>query len=124
MPEDEDNAFGDFEEVVDEKNGPVNPNAYTGPVRVRMPREGEKIGLILQRYGGNRMEVLATDGKTRNCRVPGRYKRRLWLRPKDFILIVPWVDDDEKADIIYKYSGSEINQLRKKGMIDSLKNDF
>ena len=121
---DKENKFGDFEEVKEEE-GKKEPEAeQEAPVRVRMPRDRELIGIIVQRYGGNRMEVRATDGKTRNCRVPGRYKRKLWLRPNDIVLIVPWEDDDNKGDIIFKYRGSQINQLRKKGILDKLKEEF
>ena len=70
------------------------------------------------------MDVKTTDGKTRNCRVPGRYRRRLWLRPKDIIIIVPWEYDDNKGDVIYKYRPTAIKQLRKKGILDSLTEDF
>jgi len=116
--------FGEFEEVKE----PEQQNNFIGeqntPVRVRMPRKGEFIGVILQRYGGNRMEIHSTDGKKRNCRVPGRFKRALWLRPRDIVLIVPWSDDDSKGDIIFKYNGLAISQLRKKGILDSLKDDF
>jgi len=119
----EEKVYGDFEEVKEE--GKEEPEAeQEAPVRVRMPRDRELIGIIVQRYGGNRMEVRATDGKTRNCRVPGRYKRRLWLRPNDIVLIVPWEDDDNKGDIIFKYRGSQINQLRKMGILDKLKEEF
>ena len=117
--------YGEFEEVVDaSKQQEKVEEDPAMPTRVRMPRKGEFIGVILQRFGGNRMEVFATDGKKRNCRVPGRYKRSLWLRPKDIILITPWPDDDQKADIIFKYNSSQINQLRKKGILNSLKHDF
>jgi translation initiation factor 1A len=115
----EEKKYGDFEEVKEEeKKGKAGAPAEgeEGPVRVRMPRDRELIGVILRRLGGNRMEVKATDGKIRNCRVPGRYKRRLWLRPKDIVMIVPWEDDDNKGDVIYKYRGSSLNQLRKKGI--------
>lgn len=115
--------FGDFEDVSEEQ-APVQDSAPMAPVRVRLPRNNEKIGLIVQRYGGNRMEIQATDGKTRNCRVPGKYRRQLWLRPRDFVIIAPWADDDEKGDIIYKYSGGEISQLRKRGMLEGIKEGF
>ena len=116
--------YGEFEEVHDESQ-PVAV-APEGEViaRVRMPRKGELIGVVIQRLGGNRMEVSTTDGKSRNCRVPGRFKRSLWLRPKDIVMITPWVDDDTKGDVIYKYGSSAINQLRKKGILHNLKNDF
>lgn len=116
------NNFGDFEEI--KENSPSNEQMPQGFARARMPRGSEKIGVILQRLGGNRMEVLSTDGKTRNCRVPGRYKRKLWLRPKDTVLIEPWPDDDEKGEVIYKYSPTELTQLRKRGLLDSLKVEF
>jgi translation initiation factor 1A len=89
----------------------------TEPARVRIPRGNEKIGVVAQRYGGNRMEVQCTDGKTRNCRVPGRFKRSLWLRPRDVILVQVWPDDDEKGDIIFKYNPGAVNQLRKRGLL-------
>ncbi len=117
--------FGDFEEVKEENSKHENQEEeikVSG--RVRMPRGKESIGVILQRYGGNRMEIRTTDGKTRNCRVPGRYKRRLWLRPKDIVIIVPWEDDDSKGDIIYKYNKTEMFNLKKSGILDNLSDEF
>lgn len=124
----EDGAFGDFEEVNDEEGAQpeqqLDENGNPIITRVKMPRKGEVIGVVVQRLGGNRMEVRSNDGKTRNCRVPGRFKRTMWLRPKDVVMVKPWVDDDLKADVIYKYNSSAINQLRKKGMLDSIKDGF
>ncbi len=116
-------TYGDFKETdtQDTQNVVVGQEA---PARVRLPRKGEYIGVIVQRFGGNRMEVLSTDGKKRNCRVPGRFKRSLWLRPKDIVLVQPWVDDDSKGDLVYKYSSSAIYQLQKKGILASLRSDF
>ncbi|MEK6855534.1 MAG: translation initiation factor eIF-1A [Nanoarchaeota archaeon] len=119
-----DDKFGDFEEVIDDNGLPQTQENVEGSVRVRLPKKGEVIGVILQRYGGNRMEVIGTDRVSRNCRVPGRFKKSLWLRPKDTVLVEPWPDDNSKGDIIHKYSGSAINQLRKRGLLDSIPNDF
>lgn len=114
--------FGDFEEI--RKDSEEEHEEEHVSSRVRMPRDRELIGVILQRLGGNRMDVKGTDGKVRNCRVPGRYRRRLWLRPKDIILIVPWEYDDSKADVIYKYPPAAVNQLKKSGKLDSLDDGF
>lgn len=114
----EESKFGDFEDLESEEP------EQTISLRVRTPNKGELIGVVIERLGGNRMNVHSTDGKIRNCRVPGRYKRRLWLRPKDVVIIVPWEDNDDKADIIYKYPPAAANQLRKNGILDSIKSDF
>lgn len=114
--------FGDFEEV--SENSQVTDNPQPGFTRARMPRGREKVGTILQRLGGNRMEVQSSDGKVRNCRVPGRFKRSLWLRPNDVVLIEPWESDDEKGDVIYKYSSSEITQLKKRNLLNTVKDGF
>jgi translation initiation factor 1A len=122
--ETEDNEFGDFEEILDGSEQEEVTQEQEGFVRARWPKNGEIIGTIIQRYGGNRMEVLATDKKTRNCRVPGKYKRQLWLRPKDIVLIRLWEFDKEKGDIIYKYKPNEVTQLKKKGLLNSLIAEF
>jgi translation initiation factor 1A len=116
--------FGDFEEIKDETQLQAQPDQQPAPGRVKYPGKGEFIGIILQRLGGNRMEVKCTDGKLRNCRVPGRFKRAFWLRPNDIVIVEPWEGDDEKADIIYHYPKNSLGQLRKTGLINSLTNDF
>ncbi|MAG27163.1 translation initiation factor IF-1A [Candidatus Pacearchaeota archaeon] len=88
------------------------------PTRIRTPRDGQIMGVVEQRLGGNRMDIKCSDGKNRNCRVPGRFKRRFWLRDGDVVLIVPWEDDDTKGDIVFQYRKNEKAQLKKKGMLD------
>ncbi|MEK6915858.1 MAG: translation initiation factor eIF-1A [Nanoarchaeota archaeon] len=126
MSNEEDQEFGDFEEILDESSNEDEevPQEQEGFVRARWPKNGEIIGTIIQRYGGNRMEILTTDGKTRNCRVPGKYKRQLWLRPKDIVLVKLWEFDKEKGDVIYKYKINEVTQLRKKGLLNALATEF
>lgn len=116
--------YGDFEELNDEGKAVVISRGEYVPSRVRLPGKEEFIGIVSQRLGGNRMEVKATDRKVRNCRVPGRFKRSMWLRPRDIVLIKVWEFDKDKADIIYKYSSNSINQLRKRKLLDNLKEEF
>ena len=86
--------------------------------RVRIPRGREVLGVLEQRLGANRMLVKCLDGKSRVCRVPGRMKRRLWLREGDTILVEPWeLQGDEKADILHKYGPTEVDWLRRKGLL-------
>ena len=93
-------------------------------VRVKLPKENECMGVIEQRVGGKRMIVKCVDGKARNCRVPWRLKRKLWLREGDIVLIEPWEFDDEKGDVIFKYHPAQVNWLKKKGYLDKIENEF
>ena len=92
--------------------------------RARLPQGKEVIGIIEQRLGGNKMKVNCLDGKTRNSRVPGRLKRRLWLRPEDVVIVEPWELDDTKGDIIFKYKPNQIAWLRKNGYLQTEATEF
>ena len=101
-----------------------NQNQEEIVTRVRLPRKKEVIGIIEQRYGGNKMKVNCLDGKERNCRVPGRLKRKLWLRPDDVVIVEPWELDNEKADIIFKYRPNQVAWLKNKGYLKTEKTEF
>ena len=89
--------------------------------RVRLPRGKQVIGVVDQRLGGSRMRVRCFDGKTRICRIPGRIKRRLWVREGDYLLIEPWdLGGDEKGDVVFKYRHTQVNYLKKKGLIKEM----
>lgn len=87
--------------------------------RAKLPRGKEVIGIIEERLGGNKMNVACLDGKTRNCRVPGRLKRKLWLRPGDIVIIEPWELDNEKGDVLFKYPSNQIEWLKKNGYLEN-----
>ena len=89
-------------------------------IRVKFPRQNQIIGLIDQRVGGSRMLVKCTDGKTRNCRVPGRLRRALWLREGDYVIVEPWEFDNDKGDILFKYNPAQTDFLRRNGHLGSL----
>jgi len=115
MPEE----FVDIEESIEN-----NENGEQVLTRVPLPRGEEMIGIVEQRLGGNKMFVACLDGKTRNCRVPGRLKRKLWLRPGDVVIVEPWELNKNKGDIILKYKPNQIEWLKKKGYLKTEKNEF
>lgn len=106
------------------KNSNSDSPQENQPIRVKLPRGKEVIGVIEQRLGGNRMSVSCTDKITRNCRVPGRLKRRLWLRPGDVIIVEPWEFDNEKGNIMFKYTPTQIQWLKNKGYLKTEETEF
>lgn len=101
-----------------------NFNPEEKVTRVKLPRGEEVLGIIEQRLGGNKMMVSCLDGKSRNCRVPGRLKRGLWLRPGDVVIIQPWELDKDKGDVIFKYRPNQVAWLRKNGYLETEKSEF
>ncbi len=92
--------------------------------RAPLPKKGEIMGVIEQRLGGNRMMVNCLDNKKRNCRVPGRLRRKLWLRPNDVVIVQPWELDDTKGDLLFKYRPNQITWLKKNGFLKQEKSEF
>jgi len=116
---------GDSEnEYFKEKNEVSSTDEEEKVTRARIPRGKEIIGIIEQRLGGNKMMVNCLDGKKRNCRVPGRLKRKLWLRPNDIVIIEPWELDSNKGDVIFKYRISQIEWLKRNGYLKTEKEEF
>lgn len=89
--------------------------------RVKLPRGRETFGIVEQRLGGARMRVRCLDSKLRICRVPGRFKRHLWIREGDTVLVEPWeLGGDAKGDVLFKYRKSQIQFLRQRGYLKQL----
>lgn len=92
--------------------------------RAKLPKGSEVIGIIEQRLGGNKMMVNCLDGKSRNCRVPGRLRRKLWLRPNDVVIIEPWELDHNRGDVVFKYRVNQIEWLKQNGHLKTEETEF
>ena len=102
------------------KQGKGAPSGVSEPVRVRTPNvaDGEMFGIIIQMLGFDRVRVRCEDGNIRIGRIPGRMKKRVWMRIGDTVLLVPWdFQSDEKCDVIYRYRGNELDWLEKRGLL-------
>ena len=92
--------------------------------RTKLPKQNEVIGIVEERHGGNKMKVKCLDGKERNCRVPGRLRRKLWLRPNDVVIVTLWELDKERGDVVYKYRPAQIDWLKRNGYLKTEENEF
>ena len=87
-------------------------------IRVRTPRGKETIGTVIEVLGGSRFRVQCTDGRERLCRVPGRSKRKMFVKIGDVILVEPWsIEGDAKGDIIWRYKPAQVGWLASKGLL-------
>ncbi|MEM5794245.1 MAG: translation initiation factor eIF-1A [Candidatus Aenigmatarchaeota archaeon] len=89
--------------------------------RIRIPREGEVLGVVEMMLGADKVKAKCDDGNTRICRIPGRLRKRVWIKVGDLILIQPWnVQSNERGDIIFRYTPTQANWLKRKGFVKSI----
>jgi translation initiation factor 1A len=83
---------------------------------LRRPEQGEMFGVVVQLVGYDRAKVKCSDEKIRICRIPGRMKKKVWLRENDIVLVAPWdFQSDTRGDIIYRYLKEEVRRLKNEG---------
>ena len=88
-------------------------------IRLRLPRKQDKeLFAIAERLlGGSRIHMICEDGHARLARIPGKMKRRARVRAGDLCIIRPWDIQNEKADIIYRYTRTQSITLSKRRLL-------
>ena len=83
-----------------------------------MPQGSEVLGVVEQMLGASKMLVRCKDGKVRVTRIPGKMRRRIWIREGDVVIVQPWsVQGDEKGDVVWRYTRPQVDRLMNKGII-------
>ena len=80
--------------------------------RARTRKAGQLYAVVREMSGGSRMKALCEDGLTRMIRIGGKLKKRMWCRIDDLIIVQPWViQEDKKADLVYRYLPAQRNWM-------------
>ena len=88
------------------------------PIRVRTPREGEVLGIVDEVLGASRFRVRCQDEKERICRVSGKFRRRIWVKNGDVVLVHPWdIQPEDRGDIVWRYTRTQAGWLQKRGFL-------
>lgn len=78
--------------------------------------DGQEYAQIVRLLGNCRAETLCMDGKTRLGTICGRMrKKRIWVNNSDFVLVGLRDFQDDKCDIIVKYTVDEARTLKAYG---------
>jgi translation initiation factor 1A len=111
-----------------------NPEGSPGKIRVKLPNDGKKRGelgykgemfaLAEEILGGRRVTVLCEDGQTRMARIPGKMRRRQWVREGDLIIVWPWDFQDSKADVKHRYTKTQAMYLSRKQVLPDVVDMF
>ena len=65
--------------------------------------------------GNGRLEALCFDGEKRLAHIRGKLRKKVWINQGDIILLSLLDYQDEKGDVILKYSADEARSLKAYG---------
>ena len=93
-------------------------------IRVRVPRGKQVLGEVEQMLGNRRMLVRCTDGHIRLCRIPGKIRKRIWIKDGSIVLVDPWeVQSEERGDILWRYNKGQVGWLKRKNFLKKLEEE-
>jgi translation initiation factor 1A len=77
--------------------------------------DGQEYAQVVRMLGNGRLEALCFDGKTRLAIIRGKMRKKVWVNQGDIILLGLRDFQDDKADVIQKYSADEARNLKAYG---------
>ncbi len=91
-------------------------------LRVTLPYKpkGEMFAVAETFQGGSRLQLICEDGERRMGRIPGKLRRRMWVRENDLLIVVPWSFQDSKADVKFRYTPTQTSNLKRSGKIPEI----
>ncbi|BEI85996.1 hypothetical protein CcaverHIS002_0602830 [Cutaneotrichosporon cavernicola] len=83
--------------------------------------DGQEYAQVVKMLGNGRLEAKCQDGETRLGQIRGQMRKKVWITVGDIILLSLREFQDDKADVIHRYTPDEARNLKTYG---ELKSDF
>jgi translation initiation factor 1A len=83
-----------------------------------LKEDGQEYAKVISLVGEGRLMAQCMDGVERLCHIRGALKKKVWILKDDMILISLRDFQDEKADVLVKYTEQEVRTLRSMGEIN------
>ncbi|CAO3587759.1 hypothetical protein [Absidia glauca] len=77
--------------------------------------EGQEYAQVVKMLGNGRLEAQCFDGVKRLAHIRGKMRKKVWINQGDIILLSLREYQDDKADVIQKYTPEEARQLKSYG---------
>merc|ERR1712046_497732 len=77
--------------------------------------DGQEYAQVLSMLGNGRLEAQCFDGVKRMCHIRGKMRKRVWVCQGDIVLVGLRDYQDEKGDVILKYTADEARNLKAYG---------
>ena len=77
--------------------------------------DGQEYAQVVKMLGNGRCECFCFDGVTRLGHIRGKMRKKVWITAGDIILVAKRDFQDEKVDIVHKYTADEARNLKQYG---------
>lgn len=77
--------------------------------------DGQEYAQVIRMLGNGRLEAQCIDSKKRLCHIRGKMRKKVWVAQGDIVLVGLRDYQDEKADVILKYTADEARVLKQYG---------
>jgi translation initiation factor 1A len=101
-----------------EKN--ENEEEFVGRLRLPKKSEGEMFAVATQLMGSDQLKAMCEDNVERMCRIPGKLRKRVWIKVGDILIIKIWDFQPSRADVVWRFIGAQAEHLKKKGFLKNL----
>ncbi|GAA5941097.1 hypothetical protein JCM21900_000192 [Sporobolomyces salmonicolor] len=98
------------------KNRRRGKNENDGDKRELVFKEdGQEYAQVVKMLGNGRVEAMCFDGEKRLAHIRGKMRKKVWINQGDIILLSLRDFQDDKADVIQKYTADEARNLKAYG---------
>lgn len=77
--------------------------------------DGEEYAQVLRMLGNGRCEAMCIDGVKCLCHIRGKLHEKVWIAPGDLVLVGLRDFQDDKADVVFKFTPDEARLLKAYG---------
>lgn len=90
-------------------------NTFNVDIHILLTFVPPEYAQVLKMLGNGRLEALCFDGSKRLAHIRGKLRKKVWINQGDIILLSLRDYQDEKGDVILKYSADEARSLKAYG---------
>ncbi|KAF7316912.1 Eukaryotic translation initiation factor 1A [Mycena chlorophos] len=77
--------------------------------------DGQEYAQVVKMLGNGRLEAQCFDGEKRLAHIRGKMRKKVWINQGDIVLLSLRDFQDDKADVIVKYTADEARNLKAYG---------
>lgn len=89
----------------------------TGTGEIIEKEAGQEYAQVEATLGNLHVQCKCFDGKTRMAKIRGKMAKKIWVGKGDVVLLGLRDYQDEKADVILKYTPADVRHLKQRGQL-------